>query len=796
MKRAALALSFLGLIAIAAQSAVAATPSRVPVRMSSRAAAARRRSLVSPMSRSARVAVTVSFAPRHRDLLARLATDGSGTGGLSVARLRALFGADPRNVARTTAFLRSQGLRQIGAGLLTRTFAGSAADVEAAFATRLVSYRLGKATFRATSPTPTLPADVAAGVAAVDGLNTSPLYRPMTTTPPPIQVVSTCSGTSSGTPSSHFPDGYEPSALASSSAYDYQSLMSAQHEGQGNTLALVEFSNYDTSPVATYQSCYSTHVPITDVAVNGGATDSNGAAEVQLDEEVAAGNAPGLDGIYSYEAAGSAGMDTVIDRILADRATTQVDEISISWGACEAAVSPAEVAAADAEFQLAAAAGVSVYVASGDDGASDCRQFNGSTSPAVDYPASDPWVTAVGGTTLTTSATGPNHETSWGQPQTFSGGGGGGGVSTLFTMPAWQAGAGVNEPGYSSSSACGQTTTLCREVPDVALDANPDSGYVVRVTTQLGNAWAQYGGTSAAAPLMAAMTADIDSASAAVGGQPLGFANPFLYAHPGVFHDITVGSNSELGVGLPYPAGTGYDMATGLGSPDGSALAAALIAATTSPSADSTVLSSRQSSTTLTPGAPVTISGSLTDSTTSTHLVSGRTVTVTGTYTVAGQAHTVTKTATTDVGGNWSVPVTTADVGARFTWQASFAGDGAFRASQTGSQTLMVQPTLTTSSNLLWNGKQYSAVHGTVATLSGVSTPAMADAVLTVQTKASGTTKWVSTTTTVTVASDGSYSTPFTFTTAVKESIRFKYAGKASGPWLSTKSPAKLFSIT
>jgi hypothetical protein len=263
-----------------------------------------------------------------------------------------------------------------------------------------------------------------------------------------------------------------------------------------------------------------------------------------------------------------------------------------------------------------------------------------------------------------------------------------------------------------------------------------------------------------------------------------------------VFHDITVGSNSELGVGLPYPAGTGYDMATGLGSPDGSALAAALIAATTPPGADSSVLSARQSSTTLTPAAPVTISGSLTDSTTPTHLVSGRTVTVTGTYTVAGQAHTVTKTATTDAGGNWSVPVTTADVGARFTWQASFAGDSAFRASQTGSQTLMVQPTLTTSSNLHWNGKQYSAVHGTVATLSGVSTPSMAGAVLTVQTKPSGTTRWVSTTTTVTVAADGTYSTPFTFATAVKESVRFTYAGRASGPWLSTKSPARIFSIT
>jgi hypothetical protein len=270
----------------------------------------------------------------------------------------------------------------------------------------------------------------------------------------------------------------------------------------------------------------------------------------------------------------------------------------------------------------------------------------------------------------------------------------------------------------------------------------------------------------------------------------------FLYAHPGVLHDITVGSNSELGLGLPNPAGAGCDMATGQGSPDGAALAAALIAATTLPSADPTVLASTASSTTITPGTPVTLSGSLTDSTTPTRMVSGRTVTITGTYTVAGQSHTVTKTATTDSGGNWNVAVTTAEVGARFTWQAAFAGDSAFHASQSSSHVLTVQPTLTTSANLYWNGKQYSAVHGTVAILSGVSTPAMAGAVLTVQTKPSGTTTWVSSAITATVAADGTYSTSMTFGKAVKESIRFTYAGKQSGPWLSAKSPARVFSIT
>src|SRR5919201_672543 len=433
---------------------------------------------------------------------------------------------------RTRAWNRGDAGARLGAGHVQRVIcaAQSAASDPSRpgrqCETQLVSYRRGGATVRAASSTPTLPADAAVGVTVVEGLDSSPLFTPMATMPPPLQVVSKCSGTSSGTSTSHFPGAYEPAALASSAAYDYQPLLSQAREGQGNTLALVEFSNYDASPVQTYQNCYSIQVPITDIAVNGGATDSNGAAEVQMDEEIAAANAPGLDGIYAYNAANGTGFGSVIDRIMADRATTHANEISISWGACEDAMDPAEVTAADAEFRLAAAAGLSVFAASGGDGPPDCEPFNGTAGPAVDFPASDPWVTGVGGTTLTTSATGANRETSWGQPATFSGGGGGGGVSSVFSMPAWQTGAGVNEPGYSSSTACGQTVLLCRQVPDVALDANPDSGYVLRVTTPAGNMWAQLGGTSAGAPLLAAITADVNTSSVAAGGQALGFPHP------------------------------------------------------------------------------------------------------------------------------------------------------------------------------------------------------------------------------------------------------------------------------
>src|SRR5919201_1939617 len=266
LKRVFVCATAVGLVALVPPSAAAATPPRVPVSAASAAVAPGRGTAVKQVPDSAPVTFSVSFAPRNRQLLTRLARGGSARGGVSDARLRALFAPAASTVASTVSYLRGQGLHQIGGGLLTRTFTGSAANVEAAFDTQLVSYRRGGATVR---------------------------------------------------------------AAASTAAYDHQPLLSQAREGQGNTLALVEFSNYDPSPVQTYQNCYSIQVTITDVAVNGGATDSNGAAEVQMDEEIAAANAPGLDGIYAYNAANGTGFGSVIDRILADRATTHANEISI-----------------------------------------------------------------------------------------------------------------------------------------------------------------------------------------------------------------------------------------------------------------------------------------------------------------------------------------------------------------------------------------------------------------------------------------------------------------------------------
>ncbi|MBV8933468.1 MAG: S53 family peptidase [Kutzneria sp.] len=222
----------------------------------------------------------------------------------------------------------------------------------------------------------------------------------------------------------------------------------------------------------------------------------------------------------------------------------KVSVVSISWGACEPDRSPSEMDAVSNGIKQGTAEGISFFAASGDDGSKDCaRSQTGATVDAVDYPASDPNVTGVGGTTLKLNGTGYGSETTWSR--------GGGGTSTHFAVPGYQAG--VNGK---------------RTVPDVASDADPATGYSIFSA----GAWQVYGGTSCAAPMWAAWAALADAKL----GHKLGNANPTLYQvgkganAAKAFHDITTGSNGT------FRAGAGYDQTTGWGSYDGAGLAAAL----------------------------------------------------------------------------------------------------------------------------------------------------------------------------------------------------------------------------
>ncbi len=759
--------------------------------------------LLRPAAGHGRVQLTIAFKPMNEQLLTQLADQASGRPGLPLAMLRRLVSPPPALVRETSAYLHRYGFRHSKGGILTQSYVGTVSAAERAFRTRLGTYRAHGATFRSAATTPTLPATIAAHVQSVSGLDTYPLYRPLltkqtshTAAQPHAAVTASCPGP--GNVKSAF-GGYLPADLAAASGYDSQSLIDASHDGSGEVIDMLEFANYQSSDNAAYQSCFGLSVPISSVAVNGGTSDMHGAVEVELDDQIAASAAPGLDHINNYIAPNGTGFAPVIDQMLSDAALSHVTEISISWGACEPFQSFDDVAASDAEFKLAAAAGISVFSASGDDGASDCSFF-GTTAPSVDFPASDPYVTAVGGTTLDTAAGGANREVSWGTPDTGSGGGGGGGVSTLYPMPSWQTGTGVIEPG-SSKTKCGSNSRYCREVPDVSLDANPDTGHIVYCTASAdcgGAGWVQIGGTSAAAPLMAAITAEANNYSLADAGGRLGFANPFLYSKLGtaVFRDVTLGSNSILG-GSTFPAGSGYDMATGLGSPDASQLAQALATYTASSvSIDTTSLTAVQSRNTIKSGRSASLHGVLMDTTTGLPLANRR-IAVQGFFVYNGQFRVVQVLVNTASNGSFSATASTGGVLSRMQWSASFPGEEGINAAISPHRILRVLPKLTTTSSLRFRSGHYTVRHNTGFKLSGVSKPALRRRRVSVQYRLAGTRRWHATTIFASVGKSGAYSRGrLYFAKPTRVYLRWHYAGSKSGPWLSANSLGKLFVIT
>ena len=214
--------------------------------------------------------------------------------------------------------------------------------------------------------------------------------------------------------------------------------------------------------------------------------------------------------------------------------------ISISWGGPESSWTQQAVTALDDACQSAAALGVTITVACGDDGATD-----GGTGNNVDFPASSPHVLACGGTKLLGSAGTITSEVVWNELANNEGGTGGG-VSTLFPLPTWQAGAGVPAPASASGG---------RGTPDVAGNADPATGYTIRVDGET----IVIGGTSAVAPLWAGLIAVANAQNKTSAG----FLNPVIYvanAKSG-FRDITEGNNGA------FSARPGWDACTGLGSP-------------------------------------------------------------------------------------------------------------------------------------------------------------------------------------------------------------------------------------
>ena len=209
---------------------------------------------------AAPVTISVTFKPRNAALLERLAATQSGAQGLTSAELVRLFGPSRSELGGTSAYLRGHGLRPTGGGILTRSYAGSVADTEAAFATQLESYRSGGVSFRAPASTPTLPAALASGVLAISGLDTYPLATSVLA-PRAAPVIRSSAAVHRGRASTPARGGYEPAQLASASAYNSQPLLDQGASGAGNAVALVEFSNYSAAPVQTSRTAMAPRFP-------------------------------------------------------------------------------------------------------------------------------------------------------------------------------------------------------------------------------------------------------------------------------------------------------------------------------------------------------------------------------------------------------------------------------------------------------------------------------------------------------------------------------------------------------
>jgi hypothetical protein len=553
-------------------------------------------------SPSTALPLTVNLKPRAPQALADFirATTTQGSSQyhhfLANGEFGRAFGPTRQTVDAVEAALRQAGLTpgEVSSDDLSIPVTATTAQAAKAFDTGFQNVALadGKRGFLTTAA-PALPADVASQVTGIVGLNdvssyvshvksagSAPVASGGTTARTPTANATGpafCSGAAqsfSGWGKTDAKDYYSPGSLAS--AYG---MPHAYGTGAGQTIAVFELENVDHTSLNQWQSCLGTHTPVYYTAVDGGPTITpdnyyHGFESLLDIEDLIALTPSATVRDYMGPDAQNATDQNVLDtysRIVSDD-TAQT--ISSSWGECETAVNTADpqmLAAENTVFQKAAAQGQSILAASGDSGSSDCyRSGAGSdTSFQVDDPASQPYVTGVGGTRMQGLGSALT-ESVWNSDS----GAGGGGVSKIWPAQSFQS-------GFASGSG--------RAVPDVTALGDPASGYPLLYTDRypsdstynqevIGIA----GGTSGAAPTWAAAIAQADSTAGCLAGSRAGYLNDVLYraaktGYATSFRDITSGNNDVSGDGTgTYSAGSGYDEASGLGSPKTAALANAL----------------------------------------------------------------------------------------------------------------------------------------------------------------------------------------------------------------------------
>lgn len=468
---------------------------------------------------------------------------------LTPAQFNTRFAPTDDQVQQVVSFLQSQGLTvtNVSSNNLLITASTTVSQAQQAFNIQINDYKLGTQTFYANASSPAVPSTIRSLITSVGGLENSTRFHSYHHLHPHRNAT--------------LPTGFTPSGLAT--AYDYTALQSSGIMGDNRNIALLELDGYQASDIAQYASYFNLGtITASNTLVDGfNGTAGQNAIEVELDMEVIAAVAPHASQLI-YEGPNTAqGFNDTVNRIVTDNRTTTV---SISWGECESVTGSANLQTLDTIFQQGAVQGMSFFAASGDAGAYDCQD----TNLAVDYPASDPNVTAVGGTNLQVNTLNGSYvsESVWSNPHDIlygpMGSGSGGGLSSTWTQPSWQSG-----PGVLNSYSNGK-----REIPDVSANADPTTGYAIYCTVTSASCpatgWVSVGGTSAAAPLWAASSLLVSQYLISQGKSPLGLVNPLLYglynaqqAYP-AYHSVTTGNN------LYYPATSNYSLATGIGTPD------------------------------------------------------------------------------------------------------------------------------------------------------------------------------------------------------------------------------------
>lgn len=561
--------------------------------------------------------VTVVLRPRDPGALSAYADSVSTPGSasyrryLTPAQFARRFAPTRAVVASIRTALRARGLRAgaLSANGLSLPVSANIGAIEHGFAISFERLALTRGReVLLPRQTPVVPARIARYVEALiglDGLSSpEPTRVPLSgqgrvaATAPVAHATAdagpqACSAASTSASAS---DSYTANAVASS--YGFDDLYRAGDEGTGVTVAIYELESYDPADIGTFAQCYGIDASVKDVPIDGGAGSGPGSGEAALDIEQVLAFAPKARIlVYSapnsnLDSPGSGPYDALSAIVSQDRAQV----ITNSWGECEPLEGRSDASAENVLLQEAAVQGQTFVTAAGDDGAQDCDDppEDPDNRLEIDDPASQPFATGVGGTSLDLNVS-PFSESVWNSNGETLGpgvspGAGGGGISTLWPMPSYQSTApaalNVIEPGISSSTPCAATGVDCREVPDVAADADPSTGYIFYYNGSdeaYGSpaGWQATGGTSAAAPLWAAVFALVD-ANASCLGRPIGFANPALYRLAGAdedryFNDVQSGNNDfTLASGSLYTAGVGYDMASGLGSPNATALVGGL----------------------------------------------------------------------------------------------------------------------------------------------------------------------------------------------------------------------------